>query len=220
MEKYVIGNVVGWPKVYNEFTSGNNAGYGINAEGAAEFPLLGIHLGLEAQWNEVRWNHPAGNVTILGNGNAAFQPAFTGVDNDASINLMMRIAWPRIYFIEGYMKTWNTYGYPSLSGIGFGVEKLPDLDHATSLYGRYWYSLGVKGSFGSQTVPPSPVVYPGGTLSYRVNQWLIGYTWNFGGPNSPVFADIGYQGEGWINVVNAPSNRVDYGPFIGLGYRF
>ena len=212
LEKFIIADAIGWPKLYNEFDPGSANGPGINVRGAIEAPIPNFHLMFEGQWTQWRWPHATGAVTSLGGAGSTVVPAFTGTDNNADIDFGMRIGQPRIYFIEGYQRTWNDYGYPNLSGIGFGLEKLPDLDHPVSWYGRWWYSLAMKGTF------PTPA--GNATLTYIEQKWLAGVTWNFGGPQSPVFLDLGYQGEGWINKANAPGNRVQYGPFAGLGVHF
>ena len=235
-EKFIVGDVVYQPKIFNEFVPGNNGFSSWNVRAAMETSIIGMHLVLEADWRQFEWAHlatqtptaggafvcpnppgTAGCVTTLGGFTQAYAPAFSGRNNDIDVDVGMRFAWPRIYFIEGYMWAWNNYGYPKLSGTVVGVEKLPDLDHATSLYGRYTYALSIKGNYPSYQI--GTTIYPGGKLIYRVQKYVLGYAWNFS-RKLPLFLDMGYQGEGWINSSNAPSNVNNYGPYVGLGLHF
>ncbi len=64
----------------------------------------------------------------------------------------MRVLQPRIYVGIGYIWIANNYGYPNLNGLGFGGEKLPDLNHTFSFFGSVWYYPNVNGN-ASVSVP-------------------------------------------------------------------
>ena len=58
----------------------------------------------------------------------------------------VRVLQPRIYIGVGYLWVANNYGYPNLNGVGFGGEKLPDLNHFFSFFGSVWYYPSVNGT--------------------------------------------------------------------------
>jgi hypothetical protein len=222
-EKYIVGDFIGWPKSYNEFNPGTTNNYGNDVRAAAEMPLLGMHFLLEGEYSIWRWPHAAGPVTQLGTPHmSAFAPAFEGVDQNLTGDFGIRVMGgflPRVYFIEGYMSDWTNYGYPRVGGIGYGLEKLPDLDRTFTFYGRYWYGQAVHGHYPK--FPVGATLFPAGTLSYRVQKYDAGVDWNLsGGGSGPIYLDAGWTGEGWGPGVNAPSGRLNYGPYAGLGVRF
>jgi hypothetical protein len=218
-EKFIVGDAIVSQKIYNEFDPGltNNA-WSWDARAAYEPPIEAIHLMVDADWHHWVWPHPAGPVTILGNGASVFTPAFTGRDNDVDLDLGIRISQPRIYFIEGVLWSWNDYGYPAMRGIGYGFEKLPDLDRPISPYGRLWYSSLIKGDYGPITVGTTG--FPAAQVRYQLTKWLIGVDWNIPGIKVPVFLDANLQGELWTGLLNAPANRNEWGPSFGLGLHF
>jgi hypothetical protein len=217
-DRYIVGDFILWPKIYNEFDGGLRNDFSTDIRGAAELNSPAMHLMLEGEYSAWRWPHAAGPVNTLGNATAAFVPGFNGVDQNLSGDFGLRIMQPRVYFIEGYMSQWNNYGYPRIGGIGFGLEKLPDLDKTWTYYGKWWYGQAIKGHYGPYTA--NSVLYPGGSLSYHVNKWDAGLNWNLAAGASPLFLDAGYAGEGWHANLGAPSNRMEYGPYVGVGVKF
>jgi hypothetical protein len=120
----------------------------------------------------------------------------------------------------GYLWVSNNYGYPNMNAVGFGAEKLPDLNQALSFFGSVWYYPNVKGtgSFARN------VAFPGtGTttvnlpLAYNILKYQVGADYVVG--NSPIFVEVGWMGDNWSNKQNAPINRSYNGPFAGLGLR-
>jgi hypothetical protein len=133
----------------------------------------------------------------------------------------VRVIQPRVYIGVGYIWTQNNYGYPNMNGVGFGGEKLPDLNHNFSYFGSIWYYPSVNGTavvnienhfpsngFHQESLP----------LQYNILKYQAGLTFGFG--NSPLFIEAGWMGETWTNKENAPINRTYNGPFAGLGIRF
>ncbi|PZR56423.1 MAG: hypothetical protein DLM50_08060 [Candidatus Meridianibacter frigidus] len=221
-------------------TGGNNGSYAVR--GAIEFPLIGLPWMLEGDYRQYSYQHnqgvatPAdyvhddplhnhcpvagdpGCVTVIG-GNQftpvaqVFVPAFAVRDYDFDARLGLKIADPRIYIGIGYMYRTGNYGYPRLNGVGFGAEKLPDLDQAFSLYGSLWYYPNVRGTCGTDVCPTGPY-----TLAYNILKYQIGGTFNFG--SSPLFLDFGFLGDRGRNKSNAPADFTHNGPYVGLGLHF
>jgi len=226
---FVAGDYIINPKVYNEFSPGNTGKGGSYAvRGGIEFDALGLPWMLEGDYRQIQYPHnqgvatPAitspcpvpgdpGCVTAIGGGGQTFVPAFTAREQDFDARLGLKVADPRIYIGVGYLYRTGNYGYPHLQGVGFGAEKLPDLDQNFSLYGSAWYYPNVKGTFTD----------PAGNqfnLAYNILKYQIGGTVKFGA--SPVFLDLGWLGESGKNKSNAPSDTSVNGPFIGLGIKF
>jgi hypothetical protein len=213
-DKFIVGDVIA-PQVYNDFTHGQNKiSYNLRATVEMSSPV--IHWMIEGNYNRWQFASPGGPVTVLGRFGSYMKPAFNGDDNFVDLELGMRIMYPRVYFIEGYAIDETDYGYPTVHGLGFGLEKLPDLDKPSSFLARVWYSQGMRGLYGTQNV--FGAVYPGGTLAYRVSKWLIGYEWTL---TPHIYWEIGGQGEYWAaSTTAAPGNRSMIGPFIGIGGKF
>ena len=246
-DKFIVGDYIISPKVYNEFSPGNtgsntNGGFSYRLAGAAEFDLFNLPWMLEADYRQFNYPHnqgvavanvngqcngiggnaPAGDpgcVTTIGGAGNVFVPAFTVRDYDFDGRLGLKVADPRIYLGVGYMQRSGNYGYPRLNGVGFGVEKLPDLDQAFSIYGSAWYYPNVHGSYtdlcgGAPGCPNNSY-----TLSYNILKYALGGTFTFG-KNVPVYLDFGFLGDRGKNKTNAPSDFTHNGPYVGLGLKF
>ena len=69
-------------------------------------------------------------------------------DGDASARVGVQVLNPRVYLAGAYLWTSSNYGYPRMTGAGFGLEKLPDLDQTSvSLFGSAYYYPVVQGNF-------------------------------------------------------------------------
>jgi hypothetical protein len=181
-----------------------------------------------------RWNYPH-NCTVVngvdqpdcyvtvigGNGSTPVVTSGNLYDQDADVRLAVRVLDPRIYIGVGYIWTANNYGYPNMSSVGFGGEKLPDLNHNLSFFGSVWYYPTVKGTANVQLpnqFPSTGFHSASLPLQYNLLKYQIGLTASFG--TAPVFVEVGWLGDGWSNKTNAPINRSYSGPFAGLGLRF
>jgi hypothetical protein len=169
-----------------------------------------------------------GCVTVVGFQNIqafnglgqAYVPAFTATESDFDARLGIKVADPRFYIgVAGFYKHYNYLGYPNLGGIGFGAEKLPDLDQPLSLYGSVYYYPSVSGNY---TYPSSVFL---GTLSsqviklsYSELKFQVGGTIDLG--SSPLYIDVGYGGLRANAKINAPSNTLITSPYAGLGLHF
>ncbi|MEO9170466.1 MAG: copper amine oxidase N-terminal domain-containing protein [Candidatus Baltobacteraceae bacterium] len=231
-DKFIVGDYIFSPKVYDEFnpgtTSDNNNGSGFSyaIRGAIEFNLGNLPWMLEGDYRQFNYPHncanvgdPNCNVTTIGGQFQTSVPAFQVRSYDFDGRLGIKVANPRIYVGIGYIWKANNAGYPRLSNIGFGIEKLPDLDRPFSLYGSVWYYGNAKGNF---TVPTSvPPTLDSGTsyqLGYNILKAQFGLTYSFQG--SPLFVDAGVLGDSLKNRSNAPADGSQFGPYIGLGIKF
>jgi hypothetical protein len=168
-----------------------------------------------------------GCVTVVGfqqiiafNGlGQAYVPALTAQENEGDVRLGFKVFDPRVYLGAGYLtKSYNYLGMPRLSGVGFGITKLPDLDQTVSLEGSAWYYPRISGNY---TFPTSPLL---GTLSgqstplsYAYWKYRAGATVKLG---NTLFVDFGLAGERATARTNAPSNTAVDAPYAGLGIHF
>jgi len=225
-DHFVAGDYVISPKVYNEFSPGNTGKSSYAVRGAVEFPLAGLTWMVAGDFRQYQYPHncttaigavppdPQCFVTGIGQGGQTFVPAFTAKDQDVDARLGLKVADPRIYIGVGYLWRTTNYGYPRQNGVGFGLEKLPDLDQTFSVYGSAYYYPNVKGTCGTDVCPTGPF-----DLEYRIFRYQIGGAINFGKP-AGVFLDFGWLGDQGRNKLNAPSDFTHNGPYVGLGIHF
>ncbi len=235
-DHFVAGDYILSPKVYNEFSPGNTGSSSYALRGAIEFNLINLPWMLEGTFE--KWQYPhnvaanfgpscivglpgssagtQGCVTVIGGNGQTYVPAFTANEWNGDGRLGLKIADPRIYIGVGYMVHTGNYGYPSLNGVGFGLEKLPDLDQSFSVYGNAYYYPSVKGNF---TVPSGPQTGTVFALAYSVLRYQVGATVGFG-KTMPVFLDLGFIGDRGRNKTNAPSDYTHNGGYVGLGIKF
>jgi hypothetical protein len=224
---FIAGDYLASQRVYDEFSPGNIAsgnvdGFSYALKGAAEFDLFGLPWMVEGNYQQIDYAHdcdfnaaavpqPDCYVTTIGGLGSTAVPAFTVKDYTAEAKLGLKVANPRIYIGVGYLWRSNNAGYPKISNVGFGVEKLPDLDHAFSFYASVWYYGNVHGNF----TDPSGNTYQ---LAYNILNYQAGITYAFSG--TPIFLEGGYVGSELKNKINAPSDANNAGPFIGIGLKF
>jgi Copper amine oxidase N-terminal domain len=259
-EKFIVGDYIFSPKIYNEFSPGNNGGPSYGVRGAIEFPLFNIPWMVEGDYRSWQYPHNTtvspfgagglgacptpneqGCVTLPQNvinpalyGVQSFVPGFTNQEQDIDVRVGVQVLKPRIYVGVGYLWNLNNTlpqllkanpglgggfltGYPTLTGFGFGLEKLPDLDQVVSIFGSAWYYPNVQGTisfFGA----PGATTLSTGALSYGELKYQAGFTFAF--PSLPFFIELGYDGDqGWKKVA-APVNYSHGGGFVGFGLHF
>jgi septal ring-binding cell division protein DamX len=225
-DKFIVGDYLFSPKVYNEFnngaTLGNQGGFSYALRGAAEFNLFNIPWMLEGDYRQFNYPHNCTNpatptadcfVTGIGGNYATLVPAFTVRDYDFDARLGIKVFNPRVYIGIGYIWRGNNAGYPRLSNLGFGIEKLPDLDQPLSIYGSVYYYGNVKGNTNASATGGTSYV-----LAYNVLKAQLGFTYSF--QNSPLFLEAGVLGESQKNKTNAPSDGGNSAIYAGIGLKF
>ncbi len=235
-DHFVAGDYILNPKVYNEFSPGNTGSSSYALRGALEFNMINLPWMVEGTFE--KWQYPhntdssfgascvpnlpgssfgmQGCVNVIGGNGQAFVPAFSANEWNGDGRLGLKIADPRIYIGVGYMVHTGNYGYPQQSGVGFGLEKLPDLNQAFSVYGSAWYYPSVSGTY---TVPSGPQSGQKFNLSYQVLRYQVGATVGFG-KSFPLFLDLGFLGDRGKNKTNAPGDYTHNGAYVGLGLHF
>ncbi len=223
-EKFIVGDYLISPKVYNEFSPGNTGSDGYRIDGAYEFPLFGFPWEVGGDYRSFSYPHNAGapgpcpdpsnqgcvNV-IGGQGRQTYVPGFTAREVDVDGQLGVKIADPRVYLDFGYMDRTNNYGYPAESGIGIGLNKLPDLERTFSFYGSFFYYPSIAGTYQNGAAASDK-------LEYSVIKWGAGGALTF--PKFPVYLDFGFAGENGSAKKSAPQGYSYGSPYAGLGVHF
>ena len=146
-----------------------------------------------------------------------------GADSDIDFRFGIKVLDPRIYVGIGYIIRRTNYGYPNQSGLGFGIQKLPDFEAPFSVYGNVWYYPNIKGTYTlgvCGAACSTPAVIQGATLSlnYRMYKWDVGGLFSI--PSTPIFINFGILGDQGSGKTNAPSNFNHVGGYAGLGVHF
>ncbi len=224
-EHYIVGDYLISPKVYNEFSPGNTGSNAFRLASALEFPLFGFPWEVGEDYRAFSYPHNAGappsscpqignqgcvNV-IGGQGKQNYVPAFSARESDVDLQVGAKLADPRVYLDFGYLTRWSNYGYPRETGIGIGLNKLPDLDHTFSTYASFFYYPSIQGTYTTGSGASD-------VLDYIVIKWAVGATLTI--PKFPVYLDVGYLGENGAGRKSAPAGYSYAGPYAGLGIHF
>jgi hypothetical protein len=165
------------------------------------------------------------NLTFLGNhytrfntidGGTAFTPVFLAKQSAMDARLLFQIAAPKVYVGLGYLQTTTNYGYPKLTGIGVGIEKLPDLRKGFNLSGSAFYYPTATGDYtvANALSPNNGVTY---RQQYQITKYDIGASLVLG--SSPVYLYGGFSGIRYTVKQNAPIGQTHDGPYLGLGVK-
>jgi hypothetical protein len=232
---FVVGDYIISPKVYNEFSPGNTGTSSYAIRGAWEFTAFNIPWMIESSYEQYGYPHNCGSspsstaidpqcfVTGIGGGYQTFVPAFSVRDSDIDDRLAIRVLNPRVYIGVGYLWHWTNNGYPTTQGVGFGIDKLPDLNVPLSFFGSFWYYPSITGNYSNDEFPQSVTGHPGLTpatvqLGYQLYKYQAGAAYVIG--SSPIFIEAGWMGVNLSNKTNAPIGSTANGPFVGLGVKF
>jgi hypothetical protein len=226
-EHFIVGDYIFSPKVYNNISPGNGEG-SYKANVAVEFPLFNLPWMLEGEYRSWRYPHFANGtgvcpsfdqscVNAIGAQGEVYVPAFHARDDDFDGRFGLKVADPRIYIGIGYIFRNSNYEGGAFEsqqhGVGFGVEKLPDLNQPFSLYGSvYFYPFVTTNS--NQNLGMGIV----GSVQYRILRYEVGGTFNLA--SSPLYIDFGYAGDRVEVKENAPIDQTHNGPYAGLGIHF
>ena len=226
-DAYVAGDYIISPKIYNEFSPGNTGTNSWSGRAALEFDAINIPWMIEFDYNQWSYNHNCGVtnptvatapgcfVTAIG-GRFAYPLGTTKLTNrDGDVRLGIRVISPRVYVGVGYIWGTNSYGYPTYNAVGFGLEKLPDLDNVISVYGSVYYYPNFRGTYTNSAItPPFPTTYG---IGYNLLKYRVGVNYVIAGP---LFFDAGWVGENGANKNNAPTSFNFNGPYVGFGIKF
>jgi len=209
---------------YNEFSAGRRCctSYVAGAAYAPENSAFAVKVDYREDtyvtsddFTDPLGNHYTSFATI--DGGTALVPVFKAKQSTLDARLEFRIASPRIFVGVGYLQAENSYGYPHLSGVGAGIEKLPDLQPGIGLFGSAFYYPTATGNF-TVTDPNDANVGKSYRQQYQLVNYDIGLSLVFG--RSPVYLYGGFSGDRYLAKENAPIGQTHSGPYIGLGVKF
>jgi hypothetical protein len=244
-ERYVSADYIISPKVYNELSPGNTGSLlSYSIKGNVEFPLFGPTWEAGVDYRHFIYPHtsrlsgaavsgtcPAadpGCVTEIGYPGAVaatglgqvYVTAFSAQENDVDAHFGVEVLSSQHVYVavSQLFRNYNYLGYPNLYGIGFGLEKLPELEDKVSVYGSAFYFPHVSGSFAyPRTAAYGPLGGERAILAYGEWKYELGATIAIG---STVYIDLGYLGERDVAKSGAPSDTSVAGPYVGLGLHF
>jgi len=235
---YVAGDGLFDSKAYNEFSPGNKGGVSEAGRVGVTFSTDNLAFLAEANFDQFRYAHrsstaggyspgvpcglggnplsaPVGDsgcVSVLGpQSGSAYVPSFVARDTDVDGNFGIGIANPKIFLVGSYIDRYSNYGYPRLTGVGGGLEKLSNFDQPIDIYGSILYYPQITGDY-------TDIFGNGQKLQYRMLKYQVGVTVNV--PKTPLFLDFGYLGDHGTEKLNAPSNFDENSLFGGLGLHF
>ena len=160
---------------------------------------------------------PSGNPQTIYNtidAGTATIPVSTQRLTDWDARLEYQILKPRINIAGSYLNTWTDYGYPKLTGGGFGLDKLPDFESDLGWYGSFMYYPNIKGAY-TVVSPGSPNLGSTFFQSYSLFKYDIGITYG-----KRIYVLVGYDGDRFLVKQNAPVSQTHSGPYAGLGFSF
>jgi len=160
-------------------------------------------------------NHYTSFSTI--DGGTALTPVFLARQSSLDGRLLYRIADPKIYVGLGYLYTSTNYGYPHLTSLGVGLEKLQDLKPGIGFFGSAFYYPNASGTYtiNNAASPNSSKSYQ---QKYQITKYDIGLT--LVAKHSPVYLYGGLSAEHYQAKTNAPIGQTHDGPYLGLGVKF
>jgi len=232
---------------YNELSPGSSTG-GIGVRAVAEFPIIGHNWMAQLDFRSYNYAHPAlggtpnglifgcptandpGCVTPIGykTYNGAFTPgpvnylnAVNVSDTTTQLGLGSKIAPRERYYISvGWIiRSFNYLGYPAQNGLGFGIDKLPDVDRAMSFYGNFWIYFNVNGNYvGPTSAALGALSATKFTVGYHMYAYRVGFT--FAVPRTPLFVDLSDVGDNVDVSAFGPSNALHNELNMGLGAHF
>jgi hypothetical protein len=220
-ELFIAGDYFVAGKAYDEFSAGNRLKGSFSGRAAGEFDLGNLPFMLAVNYVSYQYPHTvngtgicpgdAGCVTVVGNNGATYVQPFTLRENFTDARIGFKVFNPRVYIAAGWGFNSGNQGYPNMTGVEFGAEKLPDLDSVLSWYGSYYFYPNIRGTFSGTPGVSLP-------MQYSLQTYSIGATYTFT-KDSPFFFEVGYQG----NRGNAKANSVTpgythSGLFVGIGF--
>ena len=207
---YIAGDYIAPPIVYDAYAPGNK---GLNyrsrsARAVFELPLgqYNAYVGAEAR----QYAYPSGNRVVTTLGGRGFVPGFTATEYDQDVRAGIKVTGPRMYGAVSYLRRGSNFE-PTQRGLGYGIEKLADVDQNFSLHGSVFFYPNVGGQYSVGGIGSR-------AESFRVVRYLIGASIV---PNhSPLFLDAGYLGDRSNVRTDAPVGFNHQGPYVGLGLHF
>ena len=206
-------------RTYSEFSSGQTD-RGSSLVGSAAYLRFPFALKLDYRQDQYLTSDNTGQGYTFTPGLGGFAnaaPVFTARQSTFDGRLELQLLDPHIYLGAAYLNANNNYGYPSLHGIGIGLEKLPEFQPAFGIQFSAFYYTDVHGSY-TVNAQGAPNFGGNDVLAYKLLKYDIGLDLPIA--NSPVYANLGFSGDRYYAKANAPRGQTHAGPYIALGVYF
>lgn len=204
------------PKIYNNYANGiTGTGFSYVASGAYRFGPWSVKFDQRADFFNPPINVPGpppGVGFSTPDGGYSVVPPFTARNTNFDVRAEHTIFGQNSYAGISYVSTSTSYGYPTLTGVGFGLEQYSDFT-PFGVYGSVFYYPSVNGTF-VQTDPLSPNF----GRSFPVKSSQLKYTVESSLPlTRDLYTYFGYGGYRMLTGTTSTENIE--GPYIGLGAR-
>jgi Copper amine oxidase N-terminal domain len=247
-DKFIAGDYIISPKVYNEFSPGNTGnnnqgGFSYAIRGGLEFSLFNLPWMLEADYRQFNYPHNQGVATDFSGAAGAIPNTQCGTPGSAPLgdpgcvttigqtgNVFVPAFTVRDYDFDGRLglkvldpRIYIGVGYMS-RGNNAGYPRIKGFGFGAEKLPDLDQPFSLFGSFwyypNIKGDCGTDVCGQGPfTLAYNISKYQIGGTFTFG-PQSPIFVEFGFLGDTLRNKQNAPSDSTENGPFVGLGLKF
>lgn len=124
-----------------------------------------------------------------------------------------RVGNSRVSVGVGVLRTWTNYDYPSLTGIGFGVEQRAAPSPGLRPFGSAFYYPAATGSYTTEQLPRRTM-----TTAFRILKLDYGFTLR--DARSPLYLVAGYGNEFRRgNGLSFDNRFVRSDPYLAIGTR-
>jgi hypothetical protein len=215
LETLVVVDTAVSPHVNDEFAPNviGPVGQNYQIRGATEFDLLGGGFELDGSFRQYRYAHPDTGVPVaLIGGLEGYIPAFVATEHQFDIHAGIRLSPEKYYLVFGYASQSTSYGYPTITGLGLGLTKLPALDRRLSFEGSIVYYPNMSGTCKNSTTCPGSQ-----KVAYSSYRYFGGLTFVL---LPHIFLEGGFEGDRVDRKAGFPTDGTYAGPFAGLGARF
>jgi hypothetical protein len=249
-DKFIVGDFILSPKVYNEFSPGNtgNTGGSYAWRAGIEVPIAGLPFMLEGDYRQYQYPHnqtmatPAGGAATAQCSNPPLPllPGATSAGGDQGC--VTSIGWQNGVG-QTFVPAFTARDYDFDGRLGLKVADPRIYIGVGYMYrtGNYGYPKLNGFGFGAEKLPdldqPFSVygsvwyypnvkgtcgldVCPLGPFTLAYNIFKYQIGGTFNFGASPLFLDFGLLGDRGQNKSNAPSNYTHNGAYVGLGIHF
>jgi len=218
-----IQGAVSAPRNYNEFSAGKYCPESYLLSGA--YAPKNSPFAFKVDFRQSTYVTSDNLTDSLGNHYTQFAtidggftrtPVFEAKQTNLDARLEFKVADPRVYVGLSYLRAGNSYGYPQLSAVGVGIEKLPDLRAGLNFFGSAFYYPNASGDY-TVTSAGSPNLGKSYEQQYRVAKYDIGVA--LVAKHFPAYLYGGFAGDRFTAKQSAPIGQSHDGPYIGLGVK-
>ena len=210
-ETFVTGDYLIHPRVYDEFTTGRGGRASYRIRGGTEFNIGNFQGLLEGESRTFTARHEDGFTNAIGPNPPTFVPEFDVQENQVAGRVGLKLLEPRLYLGIGYLLKSNNAGYPRTSGLGIGLEKLPDKEGPLSVYFSGYYYPNLTGQYRAPGPNPGSLGF-----SYRLFAYEVGAAIKPSG--APIFLNVGLLGDRAIARNSSPLSQTRIAPYVGIGF--